>query len=293
MERRRGVNNGDDWMALRAERVAARRAHLSETEPGEWGTPAARRRARVLAHHEGATMTLTAAPTHEHAARRALAERPVPVPRGWQVLGYSRGAGTPPAPPPPEVTAGLLDKAQVAALGAYAAVIDRVSASREAEAALGAEVDRTALDDATGADEAFARGETTAPPSVGGARLAAFEAQGRFTEAALRASAGALGQLYAVLGPPEAQVAILEKAWAALAAERDRHPEVLRGHVARVCWALDLGERLTPSPKPTALVALDAVPASTWAEGCEAVLDELGATVAERIAALSEDEAPA
>jgi hypothetical protein len=206
---------------------------------------------------------------------------------GWLVTGADRGVGTPPSPPPHEVTVGLLDADQRGALDRYSTALDALAAAREAMAARRRQLDRAVEDDRDAADEALAAGADTAPPSVAGARGVELDRALRYAEAALRACVPALGEVWQVLGPPERRRVLLEKAWAALDGERKRDPASIRRRVASVTWALAVGDRLTPG-RAVALDALDAVPVSQWEQGLAEVLDALGAQVADAIAELTE-----
>jgi hypothetical protein len=209
---------------------------------------------------------------------------------GWNIVGLDRGAGLPPAPPPEAVTRGLLDRRQAEVLAGYVELCALLSASRDEWARLRAELDRASADDLAAAADAFAERAGTAPPSVAGARQAEADRQRRYSEAALAAAAEALGEVYAALAAPEVQVRLLTKAWAELVEGR-RDPQSVRLGVERVCWVLDLQDRLAPTSPPAPVRAVEALPALAFAEGLDVVLDDLGAQVAARIAELTEVEA--
>jgi hypothetical protein len=231
--------------------------------------------------HEGRTMTVTD-PT-------VTVVRPGP---GWLVTGAERGMGTPPAPPPAELTDGLLDSEQRRALDDYCEALDALVTARAAMAARRAELDRAVEDDRDAADEAFAAGAGTAPVSVVGVRQLELDRALRHSEAALRACLPALGEVWQQLVPAPHWRALLELAWQQLVDERKQTPDVMRRRVAAVCWALDLGDRLTPNGHASAVVALDAVPVSKWEAGLAEVLDGLGEQVAAVVEQLDELDVP-
>jgi hypothetical protein len=213
-----------------------------------------------------------------------------PIGSGWMIHGADRGFGTPPSPPPAELVRGLIDRGQLEALHAYRAICEKLAESRRREGELRAAVNAAAADDLAAADDAWTAGEATAPPSVRWTREAALDAQTRHSSSGLRQAEAALGDVYAALATPDAQRQLIERAWMALAEDRKPSPTTSSSKLSALLWAINLDRALAPSDRSTVLARFDALPARDWLTGWDALLDELGQLVADKVAALTPDD---